>query len=105
MNKVTRDINKWFPELSADQALDVHLTLMTTDIDFSGATNYELKQAALEVIRSTAPDVYRAYFTKAKEKEKGYLHGAEGLPATSVHPLYTKMYEMGQRHVKDSKNV
>ena len=105
MNKVTRDINKWFPELSADQALDVHMALMATDIDFSSATNYELKMAALEVIRSTAPDVYRAYFTKAKEKEKGYLHGAEGLPPSSVHPLYVKMYTMGQRHVKDSKNV
>jgi hypothetical protein len=105
MNKVTRDINKWFPELSAEQALDVHMALMATDIDFSSATNYELKQAALGVIRTAAPDVYRAYFTKAKEKEKGYLHGAEGLPATSVHPLYTKMFEMGQRHIKDSKNV
>jgi hypothetical protein len=52
MNKVTRDINKWFPELSAEQALDVHLTLMATDIDFSSATNRELKQAAFEVIRA-----------------------------------------------------
>jgi hypothetical protein len=51
MNKVTRDINKWFPELSAEQALDVHTALMITDIDFSSATNRELKQAALEVIR------------------------------------------------------
>ena len=105
MNKVTRDINKWFPELSAEQALDVHMTLMTTDIDFSSATNYELKQAALGVIRTAAPDVYRAYFEKDKARTLGYLHGAENLPATSVHPLYVKMYAMGQRHIKDSKNV
>jgi hypothetical protein len=52
MNKVTADIQKWFPELSADQALDVHMALMATDIDFSSATNRELKQTALEVIRA-----------------------------------------------------
>ena len=52
MNKVTRDINKWFPELSVDQTLDVHMALMATDIDFSSASNRELKQAALEVIRA-----------------------------------------------------
>ena len=50
MNKVTKDLMKWFPALSEMQVLDVQLRLMYEGIDFSEVSNKELKAEAQAVI-------------------------------------------------------
>ena len=50
MNKVTKDLRKWFPALSEMQVLDVQLRLMYEGIDFSEVSNKELKAEAQAVI-------------------------------------------------------
>ena len=50
MNKVTKDIMKWFPVLSENNAMVVHTQLMWDGIDFSEISNKELKAEAKRVI-------------------------------------------------------
>lgn len=50
MNKVTKDLMKWFPALSEIQAMNVHMHLMYEGIDFSEISNKELKAEAQAVI-------------------------------------------------------
>jgi hypothetical protein len=50
MNKVTKDLMKWFPVLSEGNALNVHSQLMIDGIDFSSISNKELKAGAKRVI-------------------------------------------------------
>ena len=50
MNKVTKDIMKWFPVLSENNAMAVHTQLMWDGIDFSEISNKELKAEAKCVI-------------------------------------------------------
>ncbi len=50
MNKVTKDLMKWFPALSEMQVLDIQLRLMYEGIDFSEVSNKELKAEAQAVI-------------------------------------------------------
>ena len=50
MNKVTKDIIKWFPVLSENNAMVVHTQMMYDGIDFSEISNKELKAEAKRVI-------------------------------------------------------
>ena len=50
MNKVTKDLMKWFPVLSESNALNVHSQLMINGIDFSSINNKKLKAEAKRVI-------------------------------------------------------
>jgi len=50
MNKVTKDLMKWFPVLSEGNALNVYSQLMIEGIDFSNISNKELKAEAKRVI-------------------------------------------------------
>jgi hypothetical protein len=50
MNKVTKDLMKWFPVLGEGNALNVHSQLMIEGIDFSSISNKELKAEANRVI-------------------------------------------------------
>jgi len=50
MNKVTKDIMKWFPVLSENNAMVVHTQLMYDGVDFSEVSNKELKAEAKRVI-------------------------------------------------------
>ena len=50
MNKVTKDLMKWFPVLSENNAMVVHTQLMYDGIDFSEVSNKELKAEAKRVI-------------------------------------------------------
>ena len=50
MNKVTKDLMKWFPVLSESNALNVHSQLIIDGIDFSSINNKELKAEAKRVI-------------------------------------------------------
>ncbi len=52
MNKVTKDIMKWFPVLSENNAMVVHTQMMWDGIDFSEISNKELKAEAKRVISS-----------------------------------------------------
>jgi hypothetical protein len=50
MNKVTKDLMKWFSVLGESNALNVHSQLMIEGIDFSNISNKELKAEAKRVI-------------------------------------------------------
>jgi hypothetical protein len=50
MNKVTKDLMKWFPILGEGNALNVYSQLMIEGIDFSSISNKELKAEAKRVI-------------------------------------------------------
>jgi hypothetical protein len=50
MNKVTKDLMKWFPTLNCDQAIDLHMKLMMEGIDFSYINNTELKSEATRLL-------------------------------------------------------
>jgi len=50
MNKVTKDLMKWFPVLSEGNALNVYSQLMINGIDFSSISNKELKTEAKRAI-------------------------------------------------------
>jgi metal-dependent HD superfamily phosphatase/phosphodiesterase len=50
MNKVTKDLMKWFPVLSEGNALNVYSQLMIEGIDFSTISNKELKAESKRVI-------------------------------------------------------
>jgi hypothetical protein len=50
MNKVTKDLIKWFPNLTCDQAIDLHIKLMMEGVDFSYVTNAELKSEATRLL-------------------------------------------------------
>lgn len=50
MNKVTKDLMKWFPVLSENNAMVVHTQLMYDGVDFSEIGNKELKAEAKRVI-------------------------------------------------------
>ena len=50
MNKVTKDIMKWFPVLSENNAMVVHTQLMYDGVDFSEVSNKELKAETKRVI-------------------------------------------------------
>jgi hypothetical protein len=50
MNKVTKDLMKWFPVLSENNAMVVHTQLMYDGVDFSEVSNKELKAEAKRVI-------------------------------------------------------
>lgn len=50
MNKVTKDLMKWFPVLSENNAMTVHTQLMYDGIDFSSISNKDLKAEAKRVI-------------------------------------------------------
>ena len=50
MNKVTKDIMKWFPVLSENNAMVVHTQMMYDGVDFSEISNKELKAEAKHVI-------------------------------------------------------
>lgn len=50
MNKVTKDIMKWFPVLSENNAMVVHTQMMYDGVDFSEVSNKELKAEAKRVI-------------------------------------------------------
>jgi len=50
MNKVTKDIMKWFPVLSENNAMVVHTQMMYDGVDFSEISNKELKAEAKRVI-------------------------------------------------------
>jgi hypothetical protein len=51
MNKVTKDLMKWFPNLNCDQAIDLHIKLMMEGVDFSYISNTELKSEATRLLR------------------------------------------------------
>ena len=103
MNKVTKDLMKWFPVLSEDKAMDVHMQMMCDGVDFSEASNYELKQAALEAIRAVYPEALTEIQAADQANAQGYLDGFAGLAAASTHPKYVRSYSMGQRHAQRSK--
>jgi len=50
MNKLTKDLMKWFPLLSENKAVTVHTELMCSGMDFSSVSNKELKSEAKRVI-------------------------------------------------------
>ena len=50
MNKVTKDLMKWFPLLSENKAITVHTELMCSGMDFSSVKNNELEAEAKRVI-------------------------------------------------------
>jgi hypothetical protein len=50
MNKVTKDLMKWFPTLTCNQAIDLHMKLMMEGIDFSYISNTELKSEATRLL-------------------------------------------------------
>lgn len=50
MNKVTKDLMKWFPVLSENNAMVVHTQMMYDGVDFSEIGNKELKAEAKRVI-------------------------------------------------------
>ena len=50
MNKVTKDLMKWFPVLSENNAMVVHTQMMYDGVDFSEISNKELKAEAKRVI-------------------------------------------------------
>jgi hypothetical protein len=50
MNKLTKDLMKWFPLLSENKAITVHMELMCSGMDFSSVNNKELKAEAKRVI-------------------------------------------------------
>jgi hypothetical protein len=50
MNKVTKDLMKWFPVLSENNAMVVHTQLMYDGVDFSEVSNKKLKAEAKRVI-------------------------------------------------------
>jgi hypothetical protein len=103
MNKVTKDIMKWFPVLSESNAMVVHTQMMYDGVDFSAATNYELKQAAYRAIRTIYPETLPEIQAADQANAQGYLDGFAGLVAASTHPKYVRSYAMGQRHAQGSK--
>jgi hypothetical protein len=50
MNKVTKDLMKWFPTLDCNQAFDLHMKLMMEGVDFSEISNKELKSEAARLL-------------------------------------------------------
>ena len=100
MNKVTKDLMKWFPVLSEEKALNVQMQMMCDGVDFSEATNYELKQAALISIKSVCPEFLPEIQIADKANAQGYLDGFAGIVAASTHPKYVRSYAMGQRHAR-----
>jgi hypothetical protein len=50
MNKVTKDLMKWFPSLTCNQAIDLHMKLMMEGVDFSYISNTELKSEATRLL-------------------------------------------------------
>jgi hypothetical protein len=50
MNKVTKDLMKWFPKLTVDQVIDLHMKLMMEGVDFSFISNKELKSEASRLL-------------------------------------------------------
>ena len=50
MNKLNKDIMKWFPVLSENNAMVVHTQMMYDGVDFSEISNKELKAEAKRVI-------------------------------------------------------
>jgi hypothetical protein len=50
MNKVTKDLMKWFPTLDCSQAFDLHMKLMMEGVDFSEISNKELKSEAARLL-------------------------------------------------------
>ena len=50
MNKVTKNLMKWFPVLSEGNALNVYSQLMIEGIDFSTISNKKLKAESKRVI-------------------------------------------------------
>ena len=66
MNKVTKDIQKWFPVLSKNNAMVVHTQMMYDGVDFSEATDKELKQAALEAMMAVYPRTLRMFVATQK---------------------------------------
>ena len=50
MNKLTKDLMKWFPLLSENKAITVHMELLCSGMDFSSVNNKELKAEAKRVI-------------------------------------------------------
>jgi hypothetical protein len=57
MNKVTKDIMKWFPVLSENNAMVVHTQMMYDGVDFSEISNKELKAEAKRVIEKIYGEV------------------------------------------------
>lgn len=72
MNKVTKDIQKWFPILSKNNAMVVHTQMMYDGVDFSEATDNELKQAALNAMMAVYPVALRM-FLRTQSTESHYL--------------------------------
>ena len=100
MNKVTQDIQKWFPNISNSEALNVHIHLMNDGIDFSAINNFELKKSALKAISVVCPNALIEIQIADKANAQGYLDGFAGVAATSNHPKYVRSYAMGQKHAK-----
>ena len=50
MNKVTKDLMKWFSFLDCNQAFDLHMKLMMEGVDFSEISNKELKSEAARLL-------------------------------------------------------
>jgi hypothetical protein len=50
MNKVTKDLMKWFPTIDCNQAFDLHMKLMMEGVDFSEISNKELKSEAARLL-------------------------------------------------------
>ena len=50
MNKVTKDLMKWFPVLSENNAMVVHTQMMYDGVDFSEISNKELKSEAARLL-------------------------------------------------------
>ena len=72
MNKVTKDIQKWFPILSKNNAMVVHTQMMYDGVDFSEATDNDLKQAALNAMMAVYPVDLRM-FLRTQSTESHYL--------------------------------
>jgi hypothetical protein len=51
MNKVTKDLIKWFPDLTSEQSLDLYIKLIMEGVDFSEVSNAELKAEAARLLR------------------------------------------------------
>ena len=91
---------KWFPVLSEDKALNVHMQMMCDGVDFSEVANYELKIAALNAIVIICPEVLPEIQAADKANAQGYLDGFAGIAAASTNPKYIRSYAMGQSHAR-----
>jgi hypothetical protein len=82
--------------LAASRYLQAHFD----GVDFSEATNFELKKSALDAISVVCPEELIEIQLADKANAQGYLDGFAGIAAASTHPKYVRSYAMGKRHAQ-----